>query len=422
MFTLKRNGGWCWFQDPRAIMDGGAIVFGSVAGTTKPASAAGDVDITSFDLKTRQAITFTLAPAFQCDDHDVPAILQLSDGRYLAVYQKHGDDPLMRWRISAGPGDVTDWGPEQSADCGARDTYANLFQLPAESGRIYNFHRGFERNPNYMLSDDGGRTFRYGGRLMNWRHPQGSSEGSRPYVRYACNDRDTIHFINTEDHPLCYDNSIYHGFYRGGMLHRSDGSLIGPLATTQATDIGPTSFTRVFAGDSGHIAWTSDIRLDAAGNPRVTFSVSTPQKERGDDIRYWHGRWDGKHWVTNEIAHAGTRLYAREFDYSGLATFDPDDLARVVISTNADPKTGEPLISKADGQRHWEIYRGVTRDGGRTWKWTALTHDSSVDNLRPLVPASSGRGPKVILWLRGTYRSFLDYDQDVVGTIVNGNE
>jgi hypothetical protein len=41
---------------------------------------------------------------------------------------------------------------------------------------------------------------------------------------------------------------------------------------------------------------------------------------------------------------------------------DPNDPDQVVISTNADPGTGQPLISQSDEQRHWELFDGRTSD------------------------------------------------------------
>ena len=41
----------------------------------------------------------------------------------------------------------------------------------------------------------------------------------RPYLRFATNGRDAIHFITTEDHPRNYDNSIYHGSIKGGTIY-----------------------------------------------------------------------------------------------------------------------------------------------------------------------------------------------------------
>ncbi len=88
----------------------------------------------------------------------------------------------------------------------------------------------------------------------------------------------------------------------------------------------------------------------------------------------------------------------------------------VYISTNVEPKSGAPLLSRADGKRHYEIFRGTTTDGGASWSWTSITADSSADNLRPFVPDGSGDNT-VLLWLRGTYRAYTDYNLAVVGVI-----
>jgi hypothetical protein len=73
-------------------------------------------------------------------------------------------------------------------------------------------------------------------------------------------------------------------------------------------------------------------------------------------------------------------------------------------------------VSAADGKRHWEIFRGTTTDSGRTWRWQPVTRDSTADNLRPIVPRTKDRD-ELLLWLRGRYRSYTDYDLEVVGLL-----
>src|SRR4051812_26267879 len=74
LITFKQNGGWSWFQDDRVIFDNGKLIFGSVAGVTDGAATAGDVQISSYAVASGATSTFTLAAAFQRDDHDAPAI------------------------------------------------------------------------------------------------------------------------------------------------------------------------------------------------------------------------------------------------------------------------------------------------------------------------------------------------------------
>lgn len=426
---LKRNGGWCWYQGPRAIVTSHEqLVLTSIAGDAGDESDAGDLWATTWDLKSNQLTHFELHDRFQRDDHNVAALLERSDGRILAVYGKHGADRLQRWRITARPHDTSQWSMEQQYDVGANYTYSNLMQLSAENDRIYNFSRSRGYNPNCTFSDDGGITWRDGWRLLRWNRNDLANDvrftgvdGGRPYVRYSTDNQSRIHFVTTDDHPRAYDNSIYHGFYEAGKLHDSRGSVVGNPGREGASPLPPRSFTELFRGDQDHVAWTMDLELDQQGYPYTLFSVQTdgaPGRGRrdpryGKDHRYYYGRWNGDRWLVSEIAYAGTSLYTQESDYTGLGALDPHDPNQVVISTNANPRTGEPLISKADGQRHWELFRGTTRDDGRTWSWSPITSDSTADNLRPNIPAWSG-SQRLTLWTRGTLRSYTDYRLDVI--------
>ena len=225
---------------------------------------------------------------------------------------------------------------------------------------------------------------------------------------HAYDGAGTIHFVATEDHPRNYDNSIYHGFIRDGNVHFSDGKLLGKVSTSTDVEIKAWDLTKVFQGDPDNVGWVIDLELDAKRRPYAVFSVQKdgrglPPRQGGMDHRFHYARWDGAAWRVHQIAFAGTRLYSHEDDYTGLAALDPNDPDVLYISTDADPVTGAPLVSKADGMRHREIFRGVTPDAGATWKWEPVTANSDADNLRPLVPKWSD--PRTALvWMRGTYR------------------
>ena len=92
----------------------------------------------------------------------------------------------------------------------------------------------------------------------------------RPYVRYASNARDTIHLLYTDAHPRDFDNSLYHIYYRGGMLYRSDGTALGALTQGLAS---PDQGTRIFQGAPDRVAWSVDIVLDADEQPVAAYSV-----------------------------------------------------------------------------------------------------------------------------------------------------
>ena len=417
--TLSDDGGWCWFQDERAIIHDGTLVVGTVAAGVHDPRRKGDVEALVLDLVSRKISIVTLHEKIGLDDHNAPAFEELGDGRILAIFATHGRVNTFWQRISE-PNDPLNWQAVRQyvPTKKSRITYSNVFRLSAENDRLYNFYRGYDNSnkPSYAYSNDLGETWRNGGVVI--RVP--TKARHRPYVKYASNRRDTIHLLYTEGHPRNYNNSLYHLFYRGGRLHRSDGTVI---ATLQEGLERPELGTRVFQGDEKNVAWPCDVHLDDAGRPVVVYSVQKDPRnlkpglpESGQDHRYRYARWDGREWHDHEIAFAGTRLYPREDDYTGLACIDPDRTNEVYISSDADPVSGKALISRADGKRHYEIFKGVTPDGGASWKWSPITKNSSVDNLRPIVPRWNKRR-RALLWLRGTLNTYTNYDLDVVGLI-----
>lgn len=411
LIRLNDNGAWSWFMDERVIVHEGKLIVGSVRAVgdfrnnTDP--DWGNVEIAVYNLASGAIDRAVLHRHFEQDDHDGPAFLPLPDGRYLAMYTKHGVERRIYYRFSE-PHNPLVWGSafefetpgtNAAAFSGDNVTYSNLFRLP--SGRIYNFFRGPDHDPNYMYSDDSGQSWRYGGRLLRGKG------GYSPYLKYAFDGQGTIHFVATDDHPRNYDNSIYHGFVRDGNVYFSDGKRRGKLSESTQVEIAAWDMTKVFQGDADNVGWVIDLELDAQQKPYVVFSVQKdgrglPRGQGGFDHRFHYGRWDGATWRVHEIAYAGTRLYPGEDDYTGLAALDPNDPNVVYISTDANPVTGAPLISRADGQRHRELYRGTTRDFGATWKWEPITAHSTDDNLRPLVP--KWNDPRTALvWMRGKY-------------------
>jgi len=420
--VLNDDGGWCWFQDERALVLGQRLIFGSVAAGRDDPARRGAVEVTGVDLATgattRVRLNETpLPPEGGHDDHNAPAFAVRGDGRLLAVYAGHGTENRFRYRVSRGPGDPTEWEEERSysPSPSSRITYSNLHRLSGQRNRLLNFYRGLDdlSKPSVAWSDDGGETWTSGGIVIDvpaeFRH--------RPYVKYVSDGRDAVHLFYTEGHPRDFDNSVFHVVLRSSRLHSSDGVPIRPLADGLQS---PAEGTRVFGGDADNVAWVIDAALDTEGRPFVAYSVQKGSAglapgEGGEDHRYRRARWTGSSWEDEEIGFAGTRLYPREDDYTGgvaLVSGDPDT---VFISTNADPTTGASLVSGADGQRHWEIFRGSRRDDG-AWRWTPITRDSTVDNLRPIVPPSDGR-ERILLWLRGTYRTYTDYNLEVVALL-----
>jgi hypothetical protein len=425
LIQLNDNGAWSWFTDERAIVHDGQLIVGSVRAVghahLRSDPNRGNVEVTVYDLASGMVRRTVLHPHFQQNDHGSPALLPLPDGRYLVAYTRHRQERRIYYRVSA-PHNPLKWGRAVRFETPGRDssafrdnvTYSNLFRLP--SGRVMNFFRGVGHDPNYAHSDDNGRTWRYGGRLLRGRG------GYSPYLKYAFDGQNTIHFVATDDHPRRYHNSIYHGFIRDGHVHLSDGTRHRRLSDSTAVDIAAWDLTRVFPGDPDNVAWVIDLELDAQQRPYLLASVrkhagGRPGGRESADHRFYYGRWNGSVWRGREIAYAGTSLAIMEEDYTGLAALDPNNPDVVYVSTDADPVTGTPLVSRADGQRHHELYRGTTRDAGTTWTWEPITANSTADNLRPIVPRWKD-ARTVLVWMRGRYWSAAHWTTAVVATIL----
>lgn len=96
---------------------------------------------------------------------------------------------------------------------------------------MYNFYRGENLDPNFIISDDNGTTWSNGGWLIR-------KDKERPYIKYASNNVDKIFFAVSDAHPREYYNhghggtNIYLGYlYSGGVnggikMYRCGGIIL----------------------------------------------------------------------------------------------------------------------------------------------------------------------------------------------------
>jgi hypothetical protein len=400
--VLAEDGGWCWFQDERALFIGQRVVVSSV-------SHDGEVQVSSYDLATGDRQNAVLA-RLERDDHDVASLLERSDGALMAFYTRHNHDSLMRWRVSRGEGgDLSSWEPEQTFDTGVKISYSNPLQLAGEADAVYLFYRSLDISPSFSRSPDGGASWSAPARVI---HSFDETRTHRPYVKYASDGADTIHLVYTDGHPNEFNgtaaaplgNSVYHLYYRAGQLHRSDGSVVAPLVPGQGLDLAPAAGTLVHDGRDGE-AFTWDLALDQEGHPVVvyaTFPDESSEHATFGDHRYRYARWDGAAWHDQPVAFAGRGQTLRSKHASGGIAIDPDAVDTVYFASSVDPIAGTPA-----GTGAFEIYRGRTDDGGASWRFEPITSDSAIDNIRPIVPARHPTATAV-LWLQGVYDEYFD--------------
>jgi hypothetical protein len=301
-------------------------------------------------------------------------------------------------------------------------TYANPWYIGTS---LFTMVRSVDTDPGVLISTNDGQTLNYEGKLSS--SPQvGYVAG---YYKYWGNNTDRIDFLGTEAHPRDFDNSLYHGYVSGGKVYDSLGNVLdsslkdSSSTSTNAADI--TKYTTVFKTGStiGGVklcrAWNYDIvryadgTIGVLGQARADTCTSTPSGS-DPDKRAIYARFDGSKWSQTYLVRMGPKLYAAEEDYTGLAALDPDNPHVIYISTVYDPRDDKTMTA------HHEIYEGVTCDNGATWQWAPITQNSTVDQLRPIVPKWDANH-LALIWLSGTYTSAQQYTFKVVGLIKSSN-
>lgn len=450
LIQINDNGAWCWFQDERAVVnaEGGFMIVGSVANGSGVGGEKvdGQIRASCLDLQDMTSSTSVLGVIRSYgagDDHNTPAFLVKQDGHVLAFYTGHNvidhNENYLSFYRTYDP-DTKQWGEQSAFDWSAvipdnapgrgGVTYSNLFLLKNEDpngdghGRIYNIAR-VHQSPHIMFSDDNGATWQYGGQLTKQQSTPPSSSYVNGYYKYASNGLDRIDVIATEYHPRDYNCSLYHAYIKGGKLHDSFGKVIDEDVFNTAGSFDPDKvastddFTMIFkAGEKENSrAWNTDVHTYPDGSISVLFKARAGGYEdhtKGtEDQNVWLARLEpgSDRWQTHKVAHAGGILFpGHETDYTGLGALDPQNPDVLYISTDVNPITHERTS-------HHEIYRGQTDDDGASWSWTPITENSTVDNLRPIVPAWQD-DRTLLMWFRGTMTRSQSYDTKIVGLML----
>ncbi len=428
LIQFNDNGGWCWYQDERAIVDtkGGKLVIGSVA---SGGSRNGYIEAVIYDLAagTKKLYTLGTGLASNIDDHNAPAFVIRPDGKYFAMWSGHRVDCHSRTSIFDGSA----WSTEKKFDwtslgcpwAGASTnmiTYSNPWYIGSS---IYAGVRSVGTDPAFLTSADDGQTLSYYGRLMSTKQT-GYVAG---YFKYWGDNTDRIDFVGTEAHPRDADTSLYHGYIKGGRIYNSTDKVMDTALkdanSTSTTSVKINTYTQVFKTGStiGGVklehAWNHDIVRYADGTIAILGQARVNGTGTTDpDKRMLYFRFDGTSWKATYLAKAGSHLYADEQDYTGLGALVPDDPTTIYLSTPYDPSTD---TMKSGAKR--EIWRGTTCDNGATFKWTPVTANSTKDNIRPIVPKWDANHT-ALLWMQGTYTTAQNYAEAIVGVISGPQE
>ncbi|MCH5187946.1 MAG: BNR-4 repeat-containing protein [Oscillospiraceae bacterium] len=269
------NGGWNWYVEPSGThiqpgdelakryqgetedINGKPVIYTSNGGYKFRHDRTymgwveddGDIVVAQYDHETDEYKRVVIHEKLESDDHNNPAVVVLPDGRIMAVYSMHTNEPYMYFRVTKNPEDISEWNAEQFYHgTGANATYPTVFMVHDDEGTegndvIYIGWRGVNWMPTFAkfdMPDENGEfpiksngdgiqprmeqtqfvntTFGY----SSWNNyadaPNAYTDGGatdngrRPYTKYDYDfDRNLIYITFTASHP---DNDIRnHIFY-----------------------------------------------------------------------------------------------------------------------------------------------------------------------------------------------------------------
>jgi hypothetical protein len=396
--VIAVDAAWCWFADPRAVYHKGKYeksYFGYI-------NSKGDVVISARDEKTKVVQNFVLHHKLQVDDHNVPSILFLPDGKLLAFYTHHNGTFFMR--KSKNPEDITSWEEEQTFDFGMekrRICYSHPAMLSGEDNRIYMVFRSSPLKPKswreygqYMsYSDDFGKTWSKAKCLLDV-----TGIDNPMYLKLSTDNKSRIDILFTDGHPKIGAASVYHMYYEKGVLHQTDGGKIGEM---QDLPLKLDKINKVYdVAKTGTKAWIWDIALDRKRRPVVAYS----QYPSVNDHIYHYARWDGKKWIDYELLNSGGYITSPEKSgkvleehYSGGVVLDHEQPENVYLSRE---------VNQVFEIEHWKLK-------GNAWKKDKITENSKQDNLRPYVLAHYPGNKPPVFWMTGVYEHYIRFKTDL---------
>lgn len=401
-------GAWCWFQAPRAAIDAaGTLWVGSTQGAGAP--SPGRVQVTEVDLAAWRVRRRVPLGHDRVDDHTSPSVLPLADGVQVG-WAPHRQASWLEVGRLGGPLQRIER-PGALVAPGRGTSYVSAHVVAGERWVLY---RGEGFTWHLLTSLDGER-WQHRGAVVHPDRP-----GQRPYLA-AASDGARLHLVASDGNPTERPGS---GVGCGSIdaelvVADGHGRPVGRVGDHAPT---PRALTRLVEGRPGRTeaddtdAWICQVAV-VHRRPTAILSVRDPWPATGDRIGRWRHRllWARQRasgrWTVEHLAWAGSELYGNQPDYCGLGTVDPLDPRRVVVATDVHPATGAALRSRADGRVHRELFEGRREAEGR-WRWRAITAHSSRDHLRPLLVAGGGR--TVLIAMRGTYRSWTDFDTELV--------
>ncbi len=252
--VATNSGGWNWYVEPSGthIEPGDTLATRYQSGAYSTGGYVfqhdrtymgwvedeGTIVVAQYDHDTDEYKRVVVHKQLESDDHNNPAVVILPDGRIMAVYSMHTNEPYMYFRVSKYPEDISEWNDEWFYYCetdtetessnGYNATYPTVFMVHDDEGItgndvIYVGWRGVHWKPTFAkfsMPDENGQlsvvmgqtqfantTYGYstydGSDAPNAKTDGGKTDsGRRPYTKYDYDyERNKIYITFTANHP-----------------------------------------------------------------------------------------------------------------------------------------------------------------------------------------------------------------------------
>lgn len=477
--VLTNSGGWNWYVEPSGThiqpgdaltqryqnMSTGGYEFKHDRTYMGWVEIDGSIVVGQYDHDTDEYTTVKLHDRLEIDDHNNPAVIVLPDGRIMAWYSMHTNEPYMYYRVTKNPEDISEWSEEQYyytktevIQTTYNATYPTAFIVDVNGeDQIYLFWRGVHWMPTmaqFSMPDENGVCKVILGQTQIVDTSDGGNGGGggrRPYAKYDYDyDRGIIHCTYTLNHPdnERTANSIYYMYIdiAEQAIYTAKGTKLQDVPknnepVTSGHQWGiysqqlKSSYPELTVFDTrgeNRRGWTWDIKTNEKGEPCIVYVDITdaapdangnppavggyyddPNADRAHHY-YYYARWDSEteQWVNTFLTYGGKWFHentSQEQCYSGGLTLDHNasDANVVYMAVPTQGRYGNIF----------EIYRWESGDHGATWEiQEPLTQNSKINNARPNViynykqnDDGTQAGPRV-LWVRGEYRYWMNYE------------
>lgn len=345
------------------------------------------------------------------DEHNAPSICVMENGTIIVAYTGHAAYPVMRYRVTTRPYDITSFGPEQTLTYQGEVTYAQLFEN-IHRGELWLFCRVSRVTWEFRYSKDEGKT---------WSDPQKflvSDAGGLFYFnvrkQWVAGHRTPVReqwIFALYGHPrISADHTIRSGIFDSdGNLLSMNGEPLGVnLFTGEKIDL--KALDVVYDSPEGTtvrllaVAPTIPYRVGLA-----SFSLNEP-----DTICYYTASWKGDGWkLSAPIAKGGeflspdTMLDGSQTYVGGMAYYYGVGEAGLNYERfgHVDTETNRVYIARFDGEhRVLESYLSV--DCGKNYELEQtirkIPKEENIKIWRPIVPIYA-QDNLPLYWHEGSY-------------------